>query len=467
MTFELTLRCNLSCQMCPLDLPRDARQVRSESHQGRRQHEELIDRGGQARHRRHRRDGRRRHDASPAARSSCARTRSRSSSTSRRRRSTSASTRTAGSSGPRRRAAWCRSEAARAVGLDRRPGRSRTTRSVAAGQLPPPARRHPQHPEREERARRQAPQDRHHGHVSALNQHRYSEVLDWLKDTGVDTVDFDYMFYTTPEHNLADRGADPAARHHKEGRRIGPPMYLRQVERPDALRGVAEGDRRRARSTDIPVGFGPPLKTPRADGASLPRRRVRLRREVLLSLEDASASARTATSTRARSTSPSATCATVERHGDLEQRRLSDLPARAEEAAPVPQVREVLRAQQRISGAIFRRSAEKRHGTSKSTIESRLIGAGRIAGVHLGFARGVQNCDPHRRGVRRGPRRAPRTFAGAQEGSRPLHRRRRDDAADRAEHRARRHAAGDPREAARTAALRAGGERRWSRSRWR
>ena len=37
--------------------------------------------------------------------------------------------------------------------------------------------------------------------VSALNQHRYSEVLDWLKDTGVDTVDFDYMFYTTPEHN--------------------------------------------------------------------------------------------------------------------------------------------------------------------------------------------------------------------------------------------------------------------------
>ncbi|MBY0276187.1 radical SAM protein [Candidatus Binatia bacterium] len=96
--------------------------------------------------------------------------------------------------------------------------------------------------------------------VSALNQHRYSEVLDWLKDTGVDTVDFDYMFYTTPEHNRETEALVPLPVHHKEEDQ-DLPMYLRQVNGQtlyeESQKAIAKGEQ-----YGIPVGFGPPLKTP-------------------------------------------------------------------------------------------------------------------------------------------------------------------------------------------------------------
>ena len=96
--------------------------------------------------------------------------------------------------------------------------------------------------------------------VSALNQHRYSEVLDWLKDTGVDTVDFDYMFYTTPEHNEQTEKLIPLPVHHKEEDQ-DLPMYLRQVD-GQALYEESQKAIRKGEEYGISIGFGPPLKTP-------------------------------------------------------------------------------------------------------------------------------------------------------------------------------------------------------------
>jgi len=96
--------------------------------------------------------------------------------------------------------------------------------------------------------------------ISALNQHRYSEVLDWLKDTGVDSVDFDYMFYTTPEHNRETEQLVPLPVHRKEEDQ-DLPMYLRQVNGQilyeESQKAIAKSEQ-----YGIPIGFGPPLKTP-------------------------------------------------------------------------------------------------------------------------------------------------------------------------------------------------------------
>jgi radical SAM protein with 4Fe4S-binding SPASM domain len=96
--------------------------------------------------------------------------------------------------------------------------------------------------------------------ISALNQSRYSEVLDWLKDTGVDTVDFDYMFYTTPEHNRQTEELIPLPVHHKEEDQ-DLPMYLRQVN-GHTLFEESQKAVRKGEEYGIPIGFGPPLKTP-------------------------------------------------------------------------------------------------------------------------------------------------------------------------------------------------------------
>ena len=161
--------------------------------------------------------------------------------------------------------------------------------------------------------------------VSALNQHRYSEVLDWLKDTGVDTVDFDYMFYTTPEHNEQTEKLIPLPVHHKEEDQ-DLPMYLRQV---DGQALGADGNtidektdnasllRRKKRSPEA-------VETPQGvdNHASVHPSRRRRRWSVVSSTTSTRSSrsasipgrpsglAPTATSTPARSTSPSATCAT-------------------------------------------------------------------------------------------------------------------------------------------------------------
>ena len=96
--------------------------------------------------------------------------------------------------------------------------------------------------------------------ISALNQHRYSEVLDWLKDSGVDTVDFDYMFYTTPEHNSETEKLIPLPVHHKEEDQ-DLPMYLRQVD-GQVLYEESQKAIRKAEEYGMSIGFGPPLETP-------------------------------------------------------------------------------------------------------------------------------------------------------------------------------------------------------------
>ena len=97
--------------------------------------------------------------------------------------------------------------------------------------------------------------------ISALNQHRYSEVLDWLKDVGVDTVDFDYMFYTTPDHNRQTEALIPLPVQRKEEDQ-NLPMYLRQVN-GDTLYEESQKAIRKGEEYGISVGFGPPLKTPK------------------------------------------------------------------------------------------------------------------------------------------------------------------------------------------------------------
>jgi len=96
--------------------------------------------------------------------------------------------------------------------------------------------------------------------ISALNQHRYSEVLDWLKDVGVDTVDFDYMFYTTPDHNRETEALIPLPVERKEEDQ-NLPMYLRQVN-GNTLYEESQKAIRKGEEYGISVGFGPPLKTP-------------------------------------------------------------------------------------------------------------------------------------------------------------------------------------------------------------
>ncbi len=95
--------------------------------------------------------------------------------------------------------------------------------------------------------------------ISALNQSRYSEVLDQLKDAGVDTVDFDYMFYTTPEHDRQTEELIPLPVQRKEENQ-DLPKYLRQVD-GQTLHREAQRAIRKGEQYDIPIGFGPPLET--------------------------------------------------------------------------------------------------------------------------------------------------------------------------------------------------------------
>jgi radical SAM protein with 4Fe4S-binding SPASM domain len=95
--------------------------------------------------------------------------------------------------------------------------------------------------------------------IFALNQHNFSEVVDAVHDLGVASVDYEYMFFTTQEAIDRTRAMLPLPHRPKEEnqilpdelRRVDPDVFLQQV---DAAK--AKGER-----WGIPVSFGPPLKT--------------------------------------------------------------------------------------------------------------------------------------------------------------------------------------------------------------
>lgn len=95
--------------------------------------------------------------------------------------------------------------------------------------------------------------------IFAKNQHNFSEVIDAVKDLGVASVDFEYMFYTTQDAIDRTRAMIPLPYRPKEEdqilpdelRRVDPDVFMAEVKRAEA-KGEEYG---------IPVSFGPPFKT--------------------------------------------------------------------------------------------------------------------------------------------------------------------------------------------------------------
>jgi radical SAM protein with 4Fe4S-binding SPASM domain len=95
--------------------------------------------------------------------------------------------------------------------------------------------------------------------IFALNQHDFSEVIDGVHDLGVTSVDFEYMFYTTHDAIARTRAMIPLPFRPKEEdqvlsdelRAVDPDVFLAQVKLAEA-KGKRYG---------IPVSFGPPFKT--------------------------------------------------------------------------------------------------------------------------------------------------------------------------------------------------------------
>jgi len=95
--------------------------------------------------------------------------------------------------------------------------------------------------------------------IFALNQHNFSEVVDAVKDLGVTSVDYEYMFYTTQDQIDRTRALIPLPYRPKEEnqilpdelRKVDPDLFMEQVKRAEA-----QGEQ-----YEIPVSFGPPFKT--------------------------------------------------------------------------------------------------------------------------------------------------------------------------------------------------------------
>jgi radical SAM protein with 4Fe4S-binding SPASM domain len=95
--------------------------------------------------------------------------------------------------------------------------------------------------------------------IFALNQHNFSEVVDAVKDLGVASVDFEYMFYTTQDAIDRTRAMLPLPYRPKEEdqtlpdelRHVDPDVFMAQVKRAEAA----------GHESGLPVSFGPPFKT--------------------------------------------------------------------------------------------------------------------------------------------------------------------------------------------------------------
>jgi radical SAM protein with 4Fe4S-binding SPASM domain len=95
--------------------------------------------------------------------------------------------------------------------------------------------------------------------LSALNQDRFSEVLDALHEYGVASVDFDFMFFTDEESIRRTQEMIPLPVHPKEENQILPDS-LRDVD-ADVMFAEMQKAREKAQKYGIFIDFGPPFKT--------------------------------------------------------------------------------------------------------------------------------------------------------------------------------------------------------------
>jgi len=94
--------------------------------------------------------------------------------------------------------------------------------------------------------------------LSALNQHNFSEVLDWLRGYRIVTsVEFEYMFYTEPWAAAATEALIPLPVARKEEVL---PFYLRDVD-VEAFYDQVQRTRAKAKEYGMNVAFQPPLTT--------------------------------------------------------------------------------------------------------------------------------------------------------------------------------------------------------------
>jgi MoaA/NifB/PqqE/SkfB family radical SAM enzyme len=96
--------------------------------------------------------------------------------------------------------------------------------------------------------------------ISALNQHNFSEVLDWLKDYPVIAgLEFEYMFYTERWAEEATEKLIPLPAVRKEEDQVLP-FYLRDVD-VDVFHDQVQQTLAKAKAYGINAAFQPPLTT--------------------------------------------------------------------------------------------------------------------------------------------------------------------------------------------------------------
>jgi radical SAM protein with 4Fe4S-binding SPASM domain len=95
--------------------------------------------------------------------------------------------------------------------------------------------------------------------IFAKNQHNFSDVIEAVKDLGVTSVDFEYMFYTTQDAIDRTRKMIPLPYRPKEENQILPDE-LRKVD-PDVFMAQVQRAQAKGDEHNIPVSFGPPFKT--------------------------------------------------------------------------------------------------------------------------------------------------------------------------------------------------------------
>src|SRR5262249_11443751 len=94
--------------------------------------------------------------------------------------------------------------------------------------------------------------------IFAKNQHNFSEVIDAVKELGVTSVDYEYMFYTTQDAIDRTRAMIPLPYRPKEEDQIVPDE-LRQVD-PDTFMSQVKAAEAKGEQYGLPVSFGPPFK---------------------------------------------------------------------------------------------------------------------------------------------------------------------------------------------------------------
>ncbi|HEV8439991.1 MAG TPA: radical SAM protein [Methylomirabilota bacterium] len=96
--------------------------------------------------------------------------------------------------------------------------------------------------------------------IFALNQRNFSEVLDWLKDYKViSSVEFEYMFFTERWAEEATEKLIPLPVAKKEEDQVLP-FYLRDID-VDVFHAEVQRTQAKAKEYKMNVAFQPPLKT--------------------------------------------------------------------------------------------------------------------------------------------------------------------------------------------------------------